>query len=832
VSTASYSQNFSVSSQETSPSGITFNADGTKMFIVGFADDEVNEYAIVPKVSLGSGSFASADVGKIIEANSGVFLLTSTAGAITQLTAPTSFSQVASGSWQLYGLKFNTTDGDLELSGQILTANLSSPSQVASLNLSTGGANINTPSGIFINSAGTRLFVTDDGPNDIIQLNLSTPFDITTGSYASKYLGVGNRDGNPNGIWFKPDGSKMFFVGKSNRKVFEFTASSGNEFEINQYSYASEFSVNALSGDPKGVVFNPTGTIMIIVDDDDNYLYQYTLSTGFSVSTAAYASLAFDLGSQVSSASSMAINSDGTKIFINDYSSETVFEYELTTGFDIGTMSYTGRSYAMSGQMSTSRHLFLLPDDESFISGENASSMIYEYSCSTSNVPTGYHAAHTLRSTDSTYWTDINSMTASESAGNGNVYYCVSTDDRTTWKVAKGTDGERSIVRNNSGTWQYNSNGTFGSTTWANASVNAELYAIQEAMTGATATVPYDLANSTEVTFASDPGVGGTNAFVLKSDGTRAYFLSTTQGIYSSNLPSAFTGSGGSWVAAGTNNAILSQENSPNGLRFKSDGTKLYVVGYQNDTVYQYSLSSAWDVTNMSYDNVSFSVASQSTNPAHLAFSENGSYMYVFDGNSKTGYQYNLSTAWDISSASYSNNSFSLSSPSGATGLDVVDNGTKMFVSFTNLVKEYTLSSAYDISSASDSGDSKSFSFNSPSIQILDSGGYMALADGNEGYLQDINVSTSYPNQMNKTQLDAIPDANHFTLGNDLDLAIIFNMTSGATLPSSDGVAINYDANTLNQGAVLGTDYNFDAPAQNKVRITSVNAANLKVRIV
>jgi hypothetical protein len=85
---------------------------------------------------------------------------------------------------------------------------------------------------------------------------------------------------------------------------------------------------------------------------------------------------------------------------------------------------------------------------------------------------------------------------------------------------------------------------------------------------------------------------------------------------------------------------------------------------------------------------------------------------------------------------------------------------------------------------------------------------------------------------MNKTQLDAIPDANHFTLGNDLDLAIIFNMSSGSTLPSSDGVAINYDANTLNQGAVLGTDYNFDAPAQNKVRITSVNAANLKVRIV
>jgi DNA-binding beta-propeller fold protein YncE len=35
VSTASYSQNFSVSAQELVPTGIAFNTDGTKMFIVG-----------------------------------------------------------------------------------------------------------------------------------------------------------------------------------------------------------------------------------------------------------------------------------------------------------------------------------------------------------------------------------------------------------------------------------------------------------------------------------------------------------------------------------------------------------------------------------------------------------------------------------------------------------------------------------------------------------------------------------------------------------------------------------------------------------------------------
>ena len=56
--------------------------------------------------------------------------------------------------------------------------------------------------------------------------------------------------------------------------------------------------------------------------------------------------------------------------------------------------------------------------------------------------------------------------------------------------------------------------------------------------------------------------------------------------------------------------------------------------------------------------------------------------------------------------------------------------------------------------------------------------------------------------------------------------------TASASLPSSDGVSINYDAAALNKGAILGTDYDYDFPASNKVRITSLASQNLKVRVV
>ena len=55
---------------------------------------------------------------------------------------------------------------------------------------------------------------------------------------------------------------------------------------------------------------------------------------------------------------------------------------------------------------------------------------------------------------DSEFWTDINSMTVTETLETSEIDYAVSTDGRTTWSVAHDTNGIRPIVRNNSGTWQ------------------------------------------------------------------------------------------------------------------------------------------------------------------------------------------------------------------------------------------------------------------------------------------------------------------------------------------------------------------------------------------
>ena len=63
---------------------------------------------------------------------------------------------------------------------------------------------------------------------------------------------------------------------------------------------------------------------------------------------------------------------------------------------------------------------------------------------------------------------------------------------------------------------------------------------------------------------------------------------------------------------------------------FKTDGTKMYIVGGgSGDAIYQYTLSTAWDITTASYDSINISVASQDTVATDIRFKPDGTVMYI-----------------------------------------------------------------------------------------------------------------------------------------------------------------------------------------------------------
>jgi hypothetical protein len=149
--------------------------------------------------------------------------------------------------------------------------------------------------------------------------------------------------------------------------------------------------------------------------------------------------------------------------------------------------------------------------------------------------------------------------------------------------------------------------------------------------------------------------------------------------------------------------SVSSQTADPYGITFNSSGTKMYVLGNDNDIVYQYSLSTAWDVSTSSYDSVTLNVSSQDAAPLGICIGDNDTKLYLVGGLNDSIFQYNLSTASDLSTASYANKSFNLSAQFGSP-YDVVfkTDGSSFYVAGITPASfsQYNLTTSWDVSTA------------------------------------------------------------------------------------------------------------------------------------
>ena len=197
----------------------------------------------------------------------------------------------------------------------------------------------------------------------------------------------------------------------------------------------------------------------------------------------------------------------------------------------------------------------------------------------------------------------------------------------------------------------------------------------------------------------------GPTDVAFKSDGTKLYVIgSESDSVFQYTLSTAWDLSTASYDSVSF--SVLTQEDGAVGLAFKSDGTKMYVLGtITGDAVYQYSLSTAWNPSTATYDTVSLDVSAQNTNPSSMAFKSDGTKLYVI-GNATNAaiYQYTLSTAWDLSTASYDSVSLNVSAQEVTpVGLAFKTDGKKMYTTgaSNDFIYQYTLSTAWDLSTAS-----------------------------------------------------------------------------------------------------------------------------------
>jgi sugar lactone lactonase YvrE len=240
------------------------------------------------------------------------------------------------------------------------------------------------PSGLFFSPDGLNMYVCGSTGDDVNQYTLSTAFDVSTATFV-RLFSVAAQDSAPADIFFKPDGLTMFILGDTNNGVFQYTLSSA--FNISTASYASKaFSVTSQETTPTGLWFKPDGTVMYVIGTANDTVFQYTLGTAWDVSTASYASISFSVQTQETTPNQVNLSADGLTMWILGASGDDITQYALGTAWNVSTAVFEN-SFYIGFEDNNSQGLFIdsTANNRVYVLG-TGTDVVYQYNTATNSI--------------------------------------------------------------------------------------------------------------------------------------------------------------------------------------------------------------------------------------------------------------------------------------------------------------------------------------------------------------------------------------------------------------------------------------------------------------
>jgi DNA-binding beta-propeller fold protein YncE len=233
------------------------------------------------------------------------------------------------------------------------------------------------PTGVFFKPDGAKMYVIGIIGVDINEYNLGTPWDVSTASYLRNFS-VSAQESAPSDLFFKPDGTKMYVLGSTGDDVNEYDL--GTPWDISTASYLQNFSVVSQTALPFGISFKPDGTKMYVTaTNTPASVYEYGLSSAWNISTASYVR-SFNVSSQETQPRGAAFKPDGTKMYVNGSGGNDVNEYSLSTPWDISTATFTVATFSFSAQGATSNQgIYFKPDGLSFFIIDSTLDSVLQY---------------------------------------------------------------------------------------------------------------------------------------------------------------------------------------------------------------------------------------------------------------------------------------------------------------------------------------------------------------------------------------------------------------------------------------------------------------------
>ncbi len=197
------------------------------------------------------------------------------------------------------------------------------------------------PRGVFFKPDGTRMYVVGNSGDDIIQYDLGTAWNVSTATYSNAFV-VSSQGTSPYDVHFKSDGTVMYVMDGSNDDIDQYTLSSA--WDIGSASFASiQFSVTGQETSPTGFWFRPDGTQLFVTGTSGDDVNEYSLGTAWNVGTATFVRVSASLGAFETGPEGLAFSSDGTKMWIVGSTYNRITQFNLSTPWNVSTLSYNSQ---------------------------------------------------------------------------------------------------------------------------------------------------------------------------------------------------------------------------------------------------------------------------------------------------------------------------------------------------------------------------------------------------------------------------------------------------------------------------------------------------------
>ena len=256
--------------EQRQPTGVLFNPDGTKMYSTGTVQNKIYMYNLTTPYTVTSATYSSKTCNLTGDNDALMFRFNSDGTAIFVLDTKTTETI------DKYSL---TTAYDI-----------STCSLVAGSPQDFGGG-MEMRSFSFSND-GSKIFIFDQDGNDekhsIKEYSLASSFDLSNPTLVTEYVGhnsnLNSIEDHAQGLEFSSDGTKMFITGNDEDTILEFSLS--NPFDLSaNVTYDGEHIVTDVV-DLGAITFSSDGSKMIVADWKNSAargVFQYDLTCGFGV---------------------------------------------------------------------------------------------------------------------------------------------------------------------------------------------------------------------------------------------------------------------------------------------------------------------------------------------------------------------------------------------------------------------------------------------------------------------------------------------------------------------------------------------------------------------